>query len=482
MKRIYLFCFVIAIGIAAFLRLYNFEGFVTFLGDQGRDAIIVKRILALEHLPAIGAPSSVGQVYLGPFYYYLIAPFLLLFNFNPVGLAFGVALLSIAGTAFAYLAVKKETNNLTALLFVFLLATSLPLINLSRFSWNPNLLPYFSFATIYFFYLWYKKNSSLYAMLFGVFLAFSFQLHYLTALIMPSLLIFYLYLLRKSKYKKNLLTQTLYALIAFIVFVSPLIIFDLRHDFLNVKNFIALFREKGLANSSSVDAKLFETVNYFVAHSLQIDVSKIVSLVIILFLTLLAYLANKKNTASVFINLNLIVIIFYLIGFSLLQTPRLLHYYGPIYLSFYLLLSQIPLFLKTKYVQIATAILIGVSFIFVNVQKYSFFYQPPNNQIGGARNFAATFHNYIKKQPIQIVTIPFTETDGQFRYFLEKDGYQILSHDSPQQAEELYVICFQKCTPQDDPQWQIAAFYNKKVVASWKADRATIYKIIHGTN
>ena len=124
--------------------------------------------------------------------------------------------------------------------------------------------------------------------------------------------------------------------------------------------------------------------------------------------------------------------------------------------------------------------MIGVSFIFVNVQKYSFFYQPPNNQIGGARNFAATFHNYIKKQPIQIVTIPFTETDGQFRYFLEKNGYQILSHDSPQQAKELYVICFQKCTPQDDPQWQIAAFYNKKVVASWKADRATIYKIIHG--
>ena len=64
-----------------FLRFYRFSDFATFLGDQGRDAIIIKRMLTFEHLPAIGAPTSVGQVYLGPFYYYFIAPWLLLFKF-----------------------------------------------------------------------------------------------------------------------------------------------------------------------------------------------------------------------------------------------------------------------------------------------------------------------------------------------------------------------------------------------------------------
>src|SRR3990167_6348382 len=82
---------------AIFLRFYRLADFAMFLSDQGRDAIIIKRIITLEHLPAIGAPSSLGGVYLGPFYYYLISPFLLLFNFNPVGLAFGVAFLSMVG-------------------------------------------------------------------------------------------------------------------------------------------------------------------------------------------------------------------------------------------------------------------------------------------------------------------------------------------------------------------------------------------------
>src|SRR3989338_11349462 len=80
--------------IGVFLRFYRFPEFVTFLGDQGRDAIIVKRIITFEHFPAIGAPTSYGQVYLGPFYYYFMAPWLLLFNFNPLGLAVGVAFYS----------------------------------------------------------------------------------------------------------------------------------------------------------------------------------------------------------------------------------------------------------------------------------------------------------------------------------------------------------------------------------------------------
>ena len=86
-SKLTLLVFITAIT-AVFLRFYRLEELATFLGDQGRDAIILKRIIAFEHFPAIGAPSSLGQIYLGPFYYYLTAPFLLLFNFNPVGPVF----------------------------------------------------------------------------------------------------------------------------------------------------------------------------------------------------------------------------------------------------------------------------------------------------------------------------------------------------------------------------------------------------------
>src|SRR3989344_2321104 len=85
-----------------FLRFFKLAEFAMFLGDQGRDAIIIKRIITLEHFPAIGPPSSLGQIYLGPFYYYLIAPFLFLSRFNPVGPALGVALISIIGIIISY--------------------------------------------------------------------------------------------------------------------------------------------------------------------------------------------------------------------------------------------------------------------------------------------------------------------------------------------------------------------------------------------
>jgi len=131
--------------IGILLRFYKIGPFVTFLGDQGRDAFIVKQILTFEHWPAIGAPSSIGQIYLGPFYYYLVAPFLLLFNFNPVGLAYGVAILTIIFMMFTHAVVKKKFGLTISLLLLALITFSHNLVDLSRFSWNPNLLPFFVF-------------------------------------------------------------------------------------------------------------------------------------------------------------------------------------------------------------------------------------------------------------------------------------------------------------------------------------------------
>src|SRR3989304_4787130 len=141
---------VISLITGVFLRFYKLAGFTTFLGDQGRDAIIVKRILTLEHLPAIGAPTSVGQVYLGPFYYYFITPWLWFFHLNPIGLVFGVALFSSIYLLINYIIVKELFDKRIALISTIFLSFSSVLIDFSRFSWNPNLLPLFTLLTVYF--------------------------------------------------------------------------------------------------------------------------------------------------------------------------------------------------------------------------------------------------------------------------------------------------------------------------------------------
>src|SRR3990167_11025306 len=81
--------------IGAFFRLYKISSYMTFLGDEGRDVIIVRRIFTELHPPLIGPGTSVGGMYLGPLYYYLMAIPLLIAGFSPVGPAVMVALLGV---------------------------------------------------------------------------------------------------------------------------------------------------------------------------------------------------------------------------------------------------------------------------------------------------------------------------------------------------------------------------------------------------
>src|SRR3990172_11625448 len=88
-----LLCLILILG--AFFRFYRISEYMTFLGDEGRDAIIVRRLLVHLDPILIGPRTSIGDMYLGPLYYYLIAPSLFLANFSPVGPSVFVALLGI---------------------------------------------------------------------------------------------------------------------------------------------------------------------------------------------------------------------------------------------------------------------------------------------------------------------------------------------------------------------------------------------------
>ena len=90
---------IVALG----LRLYRIDGYLTFLGDEGRDVRIVRDLLA-SNLVFIGPMTSIGNMYLGQAYYYLfVAPGLILSWFNPVGPAIIVAALGVLAVYLVYL-------------------------------------------------------------------------------------------------------------------------------------------------------------------------------------------------------------------------------------------------------------------------------------------------------------------------------------------------------------------------------------------
>ena len=101
-QRLYTVLLLALLAAAVLLRFYNLSGTLLFQADQGRDALVVRHLLTQGDLIFIGPVTSIGNMYLGPFYYYFMAPFLLLANFSPLGPAIGVALVNVLLVFFTY--------------------------------------------------------------------------------------------------------------------------------------------------------------------------------------------------------------------------------------------------------------------------------------------------------------------------------------------------------------------------------------------
>lgn len=471
---------VLLVVIGTFFRLYRLPEFITFLGDQGRDATIIKRIITLEHLPLIGPPSSVGGVYLGPFYYYFISPFLALFNFDPVGLAYGVAILSIIGLAVTYFIVSKYTSRFLGFIYLTLLTFSFVNIEQSRYSWNPNLLPFFSFLTLFFLYLFVKKPSKINSILLGGFFALSIQLHYLAlSLVFP--IIYFTLETFKDQDKKNWFRYPIFASISFILISAPLLIFDLKHEFLNTGNFLKFFARPEGGGQINYVSRIYETSQAFFAHVFQYQF-QVLAIISLMAFVVVFFLKLKKDRSNLFIRIHSLAVITFLVFFSFLNSQRLEHYYGTIYLSFLIIVAYVVSELKVLNVHLRSIIILifFATYIFLQSNHYFFLTGRASNQLAEAKTVAYDLAPNIIGKVIQTLPLPKGATDGHIRYFLELAGHTALPNDSTVQPDELYVFCFSApCEVLGNPEWLIASFQNKKLDKIIRSQGIIIYKIVH---
>ncbi len=471
---------IITLIIGILLRFYKLTGFVTFLGDQGRDAIIIKRILTGEHFPAIGASQSVGQVFLGPFYYYFIAPWLLLSNFNPIGLAMGVAFFSSLYLLINYLIIKELFDKKIALISTILLSFSSVLIDFSRFSWNPNLLPLFTLLTIYFVVKSLKTNKRYYFALAGAFLSFAIQLHYLSLFLIPPIgILYFLSLLKLTKQSLKRLvshfSNLFICLFSFIFFSSPLIVFDLRHNFLNSKLLLALFQSSGTSFLTKLNS-LYDSFYFLNLYSFNINLNKLFVYLLLFFLVLATVtLYKQKSSLKTFLFFFLLTIV----GMSLYSGQKYPHYFGLLYPIYYVVVAY---FLAFSQDSIFGKILMGLfifGFVFLNFQKYPYFTNPVNNQIALSKNVAQKIADNVKSGKFTVTALPEKYSDSTYRYFLEIWKKRPIEKDSLEKAYELFVVCEKKCTPIiGNPQWDIAYFAPNKIIGEWKVENVKIYKLV----
>lgn len=297
-----------AVLVAAFLRLWNFPNTLEFLGDQGRDAIIVADIFKKGDIVLIGPVTSTGNMYLGPLYYYFMVPFLWLTYPNPIGPAYAVAFLSILTTALMYVLGKQLVGEKAAALATVLFATSSVVVNFARFSWNPNPAPLFGLL-----FLWCLHKAQLkqpkYWIGVAACVAVLMQLHYVALLTLPIAGLYWLWQARQWKktepdQQRDFIRGTVVGFAIFLLSLSPLILFDLRHDFVNVRaleDFLVSSQDSVAALPLS--QKLWHVIKETHGRSLQlffeITIGKhrnLNTVLLVVVLAALAYLVRQRKS------------------------------------------------------------------------------------------------------------------------------------------------------------------------------------------
>ncbi len=286
---------ILIFSLFSFLRFYNLDKRIIFDWDQEYLSNFLKRIIVDRDLILIGhrATSETG-FFFGPYFEYLFVPFYLISKMHPSGLILFVYLINIIFFAFSYFLIRKLFNMPIALAFLAFWAGNYLFIVYDTTVWAPILIPLGIFLT--WFTLWriFNKPSILNYLFLGLVLGFFTQIHSLFFPIDFFALSFLIVLWFYKKKKFPIFTKKLLLLgSVFLFFFIPLLVFDLRHGFLNSKLFVGYFSER-VKGAVDIKASL-EVYGNFLKPFLVYNQLLITLVFHLLIFGLLFYLVKKRQ-------------------------------------------------------------------------------------------------------------------------------------------------------------------------------------------
>lgn len=322
------------IGAGIFLRLYRISETLNFQADQARDAIVAKRMIKNGDLTLLGPTTSVGNMYLGPFYYYFMAPFLALTYPHPVGPAIGVALVNIATlilvSKFSLELFGKKASLVSTTLYAF---WSLA-IEFSRYSWNPNISPFFALLILYGLYKIHLSGSIKWLFLTLVSAGILAQLHYVALLMFPIIAVSLLWTMYRRKNLKFNLAVIGLAAGAVGMVVVPLIVFDLTHNSIISRSFgkfatseeeFLLPISKMLTIVASLEGRMFLILSQLITMTKHVVWDRVISYSVLVIAAYFFY-KERKSKKRYGVALVYATLITCIAGLSLLTTSVFDHY------------------------------------------------------------------------------------------------------------------------------------------------------------
>src|SRR3989339_392384 len=267
--------------VSFFILFFRLSSSVAFVGDFGRDLYEIAKI-ASGNLTLLGPKGSFGGLYTTPYYYYLfVIPFILggksligVLLFNCFLFSFSIGMITFF--------IQKNTNSIKALLAGLSFSFMSFIISSGRQPGNGfTHIPFFLIFLAIFYFFDAKKFSSWKTLLIGFLFGFIVSMIFgYGILVIPIFLFVYF---KINDWKKFLLF-----LAGFCIAFSPLLLFELKNNFIMIKNtfvdksYLSFINNTNLPNGITLNKNIFlnglflsKEINYWMGVSLLLTIFSI---------------------------------------------------------------------------------------------------------------------------------------------------------------------------------------------------------------
>lgn len=480
------FAMVALLLIAAFLRLYQIDRYMQFQGDEGRDALVLWRMIVEKKFTLIGPGTSIGNMYNGPLYYYLVLPSFFVAGLSPIGPSVFVALLGVITVGLIYKVGSEWFSPIAGSTAAVLYALSPVVIIYSRSSWNPNVMPFFTLLCVYTLWKVYKGERLWWLLVSFSSLAFAIQSHYLGLLLVPTIFVWWILVWHRTNEdcRPDFKQFTVYSILIFLLLMSPILLFDLRHKFVNLMAMWTFFSQrqttvnfkiyKALPNVVPIFNRIVTTLVVAGERGFGIVVSAVVGLGS-LFLLLKGYKRGSLGMLMTWVT-------FGLIGLGLYKQSIYDHYFGFLFPAIFILFGFIvDFFWKKGGLYRVVIIVLLLALFFTNISRAPVL-AVPNDLYQHTEIVSKIIMEMSGGKPFNLGMIAKQNYDDGYRFVLRSLGAP-LKEVPPDLTEQLFVVCelpLSECKPVGNPKAEIANFGWVKIDRSWNFPwGVTLFRLVH---
>lgn len=440
---------IIYVSLLIFTRVYNLDRTARFIWDESSDLVRMHQFFLENKLTLIGPIDETGTKVFGSLTYYMLMPFAILGHFDPVSPVYGAAFWGII-TALLLVYLTSLINKKLIMVIALLTLIWFPLIETSRWAWNPNLIPFWVTLGIVLFQ--FKRKIKLFFT--GLFFGLTVHHHYLSVFVLAG------FVLALKNFSKVFLVS-----LGIIVTIIPFVIFDLRHPpGLFLTRIIFFSPTEGSGSLVSALDKLRVWYEYMTNYYTQMPV---LSILLAGMVPLLVVIDIKNKSRALIYAAAWIA---QLLGLIFINNPGSIYYYyllpSTIFFLIWLIIPRQKF--SSSLAKVILVILVTGGFLSVGPKLTRSNWQ---TDIYSVRQITRVIKEKIKKDDLKNVNLtvlssPDNNTYGRrYRDLLLIDDIKLLSKDEYSLSDHLFIISI--AAEQDlrnDPAFEINYFRKGRLV------------------